>query len=155
MEYLYLGIFLLAPALVKWLCGKVSILGKIGPILLLYALGIVMGNLSLLPFLSESVARPAGLPGIQDIVTSAMVPLAIPLMLFGCRFRRSETRNQALALATGLLAVIFTAIAGYFIFGKAIDSSSLVGAGNGTTAAKIGGMLTGVYTGGTVNLASL
>ena len=155
MEYLYLGIFLLAPALVKWLCGKVSILGKIGPILLLYALGIVIGNLSLLPFLSESVARPAGLPGIQDMVTSAMVPLAIPLMLFGCRFRRSETRNQALALATGLLAVIFTAIAGYFIFGKAIDSSSLVGAGNGTTAAKIGGMLTGVYTGGTVNLASL
>ena len=28
-----------------------------------------------------------------------------------------------------------------------------MGAGNGTTAAKLGGMLTGVYTGGTANLA--
>ena len=30
-----------------------------------------------------------------------------------------------------------------------------MGAGNGTTAAKRAGMLTGVYTGGTVNLASV
>lgn len=156
MKYLYLAIFLTSPALVKYICSKSRILGKIGPIIILYAIGIVIGNLSLIPGIPQSIARPEGLHGIQDLVTSAMVPLAIPLMLYGCSFHRSETRNQALALVTGVVAVALTAIIGFFIFGPSIDSSSLVTESSGsTTAAKIGGMMTGVYTGGTVNLAAL
>lgn len=37
-------IFVSAPALVLWLCKKLPLLGKIGPILLLYLLGIVIAN---------------------------------------------------------------------------------------------------------------
>lgn len=166
MKYVYLIIFLLAPAGIMWLCKRYKWLGKIGPILVLYILGIILGNLGLIPGLPECIARPEGLYGIQDILTSAMVPLAIPLMLFGCSFRKSETKNQVLALVTGIFSVICAVVAGYLIFHKAIDASSLVTtsqaavasgeiAGTGTTAAKIGGMLTGVYTGGTVNLAAL
>jgi len=86
----------------------------------------------------------SNLPGIQDVLSSAMVPMAIPLILFGCSFHKSQTRSHLLALITGLVAVIIAVIAGYLLFGERIADG-----------AKIGGMLTGVYTGGTINLASL
>lgn len=135
MNILYLLLFLLAPAGVLWLCRRVKILGKAGPVLILYFLGLVVGNIGW---------KPSGLPALQDTLTNVTVPLAIPLMLFGCTFRRSETRSQLLALVTGLVAVVIAVFAGFLIFGRSLDDG-----------AKVGGMLTGVYTGGTVNLASL
>ena len=126
--------FLLAPAGVLRLCRQFPTLGKIGPVLILYLLGILVGNLF----------HPAGMARIQQALSSAMVPLAIPLMLFSCTFRRSGTRSQLLALLSGMLAVTAAVIAGYLLFGKGLEDGP-----------KIGGMLTGVYTGGTVNLASL
>ena len=126
--------FLLAPAGVLWLCRKVPALDRIGPVLVLYLLGILVGNLF----------HPPGMAQIQEILSSAMVPLAIPLMLFSCTFRKSETRSQLLALLSGLLAVAVAVVAGYLLFGRNLEDG-----------AKVGGMLTGVYTGGTINLASL
>ena len=127
-------IYLLAPAGVMWLCRKVSWLGKIGPVLVLYVLGIILGN----------VWHPTGMAAIQEVLSSAAVPLAIPLMLFGCTFRKGETRSQVLAVIAGMASVIIVVIAGYLVFGRNIPDG-----------AKIGGMLTGVYTGGTVNLAAI
>ena len=126
--------FLLIPAGVLWLCRRFSVLDRIGPVLILYIIGIIFGNLF----------HPSGMAGIQDVLSSAMVPLAIPLMLFSCTFRRSETRSQLLALLSGLFAVTAAVLAGYFMFGRNMEDG-----------AKVGGMLTGVYTGGTINLASL
>ena len=140
-------VFLLAPAAVLWLCRRVRWVGKIGPVLILYLLGILLGNIGFVPGLS----LPSGAAGIQDILSSAMVPIAIPLMLLGCTFKKSETRSQVLALFTGMIAVVLAVMAGYLVFGRAIDAS----ASGADTAANIGGMLTGVYTGGTINLASL
>ena len=37
--------FLLTPAVVVWLCRRLSLLRKIGPIMVLYAIGIVVANL--------------------------------------------------------------------------------------------------------------
>lgn len=128
-------IFCLAPAGVLWLCRRFSFLGKIGPVLLLYGLGIIIGNIGLMP---------DRLPAIQEILSNAMVPLAIPLMLFGCTFNMKGTRSQILALVTGLVSVAIAVAVGYLIFGKEIPDG-----------AKVGGMLTGVYTGGTINLAAL
>lgn len=133
-DILMILFFVLAPAGVLWLCGKVKFLGKIGPVLVLYILGVVVGN----------VFHPQGMAKIQDLLTSAMVPLAIPLMLFSCTFSRTETRSQLLALVSGMVAVVAAVVAGYFLFGRDIPDG-----------AKIGGMLTGVYTGGTINLAAL
>ena len=109
-------------------------LDKIGPVLILYIVGIIFGNLF----------HPSGMAGIQEVLSSATVPLAIPLMLFSCTFQRSKTRSQLLALLLGLAAVTLSVLAGYFLFGRNMEDG-----------AKIGGMLTGVYTGGTINLASL
>lgn len=128
-------IFCLAPAGVLWICRKVTLLGKIGPVLLLYILGVILGNIGI---------RPEGMGTIQDVLSSAMVPLAIPMMLFGCTFRLRETRQQLKALLTGITAVAFAVVIGYLIFGRNIEEGT-----------KIGGMLTGVYTGGTINLAAL
>ena len=128
-------VFCVAPAGVLWVCKKVSLFEKIGPVLLLYILGVVIGNIGI---------KPEGMSTLQDIMSSAMVPLAIPMMLFGCTFRLRETKQQLKALLTGLTAVVIAVIGGYLVFGRHIDEG-----------AKIGGMLTGVYTGGTINLAAL
>ncbi len=140
-------VFLLAPAGVLALCRKFKWLGKIGPVLVLYVLGIIIGNIGLIP----GVSLPGQMAGVQDILSSAMVPIATPLMLLGCTFKRSETRSQLLALITGVTAVVISVAVGYLVFADAIDSSRMAG----DSAAKIGGMLTGVYTGGTINLAAL
>lgn len=127
--------FCMIPAGVLWLCRKVPFLGKIGPVLILYLTGLIIGNSGLMP---------DQLPLVQDIMSNATVPLAIPLMLFGCTFRRDGTRSQILAMVTGLVSVILAVVAGYMIFGNSIEEGT-----------KVGGLLTGVYTGGTINLAAL
>ena len=127
--------FCLIPAGVLQLCRKFSLLRKIGPVMLLYGLGIIIGNIGLMP---------EQMPAVQDILSNAMVPLAIPLMLFACTFNLKGARSQILALATGLISVITAVTIGFFIFGRDIPEG-----------AKVGGMLTGVYTGGTINLAAL
>ncbi len=127
--------FCIIPAGVLWLCKKVSFLGKIGPVMVLYALGIIIGNIGLMP---------EQMPAVQEILSNAMVPLAIPLMLFGCTFNMKGARSQILALVTGMISVVIAVIIGYCIFGRNLQEG-----------AKIGGMLTGVYTGGTINLAAL
>ena len=127
--------FCLIPAGVLRLCRKFSLLRKIGPVMLLYGLGIIIGNIGLMP---------EQMPAVQDILSNAMVPLAIPLMLFACTFNLKGARSQILALATGLISVITAVAIGFLIFGRDIPEG-----------AKVGGMLTGVYTGGTINLAAL
>lgn len=129
------ALFCLAPAAVLWCCSRSRWLRKIGPVLILYLIGIVIGNAGFLP---------PQMPQLQDVFSSITVPLAIPLMLFGCTLRRSITRSQWLALATGLAAVIATVVTGYLLFGRNLQQG-----------AAVGGMLTGVYTGGTINLAAL
>ena len=127
--------FCLLPTVVLWLCRKFSFLGKIGPVLLLYGLGIIIGNIGLMP---------KQLPAVQELLSNAMVPLAIPLMLYGCTFNMKGARSQILALVTGMISVATAVVIGYLIFGRNLPEG-----------AKIGGMLTGVYTGGTINLAAL
>ena len=127
--------FCLIPTAILWLCRKFSLLQKIGPVLLLYATGLIIGNIGLMP---------DQMPAVQEILSNAMVPLAIPLMLFSCTFNMKGARSQILALVTGMISVAAAIVIGFFIFGRNIPEG-----------AKIGGMLTGVYTGGTINLAAL
>ena len=127
--------FCIIPAGVLWLCRRFTWLGKIGPVLILYFIGIIIGNIGLMP---------EQMPAVQEILSNAMIPLAIPLMLYGCTFKMSGARSQILALITGLISVTLAVVIGYMIFGKSLPEG-----------AKIGGMLTGVYTGGTINLAAL
>lgn len=126
--------FLTLPAGVLALCRKNKALGKVGPVLILYIIGLIIGN----------VFHPASMAQVQDLMSSAMVPIAIPLLLFGCTFQKSETRSQLLALLTAIVSVVIVTVIGFYVFGRHIEDG-----------AKIGAMLTGVYSGGTMNLAAL
>lgn len=128
-------LFLLLPAFVLWLCRKSKILGKIGPIMLLYMIGIGIGNL---PSLPEQMAT------LQELLPNIMVPLAIPMMLFGCNFSFSDAGLQLKVVVSGFLAVVIAVTVGYLLFGTNVDEG-----------AKIGGIISGMYTGGTLNAAAL
>ncbi len=135
-------IYILMPAVVIWLCEKYSILNKLGPILLLYIIGAIIGNTGLMP---ASAAK------IQDIMMTLIIPIAIPLMLFSCDFKRWDIRGALLTLVTGVVAVVVTIIAGYFIFRPYIDPTTVIG----QQFNNIAGLMAGVYTGGTPNMAAI
>ena len=140
-------VFVLMPALVLLLCRKVKWIGKLGPILTLYIIGVIIGNLGNI----FGIKLPESTSSIQNVLSSVTVPFAIPLMLLGCTFSKGDGRKYIMVLLTGLVAVIIAIIGGFFIFRHSIDSSVLSVDG----AAKIGGLLTGSYTGGTINMAAL
>lgn len=127
--------FLATPALVLWICRRVTILGKIGPIMVLYALGMVVGNLFTLP---------AEMLMLQELLPNVMVPLAIPMMLFGCSFSRSELALQIKVCVSGFLSVVVAVVGGYLLFGYKVPEG-----------AEVGGIISGMYTGGTINAAAL
>ena len=128
-------IFVLAPALVLWLCRKFPLLDKVGPIMILYALGIILGNI---PW------KPDEMPLMQELATSASIPLAIPMMLFACRFSLKEASQQVRVCISGFISVFIAVVVGYLIYGKHISEG-----------AEIGGIMSGMYTGGMVNASAL
>lgn len=128
-------IFTLTPALVLWLCRRYPMLDKLGPIIILYALGILLGN---------SHWKPTEMPQMQELATSASIALALPMMLFGCRFSRNEIGQQFKVCLSGFLSVFIAIIVGYLIYGYRIEEG-----------AEIGGIMSGMYTGGMVNAGAL
>ena len=128
-------IFVLAPALAIWLCRRVALLEKLGPIMLLYAFGIILGNI---PW------KPAEMPLMQELATSATIPLAIPMMLFGCHFTLKEASTQLKVCISGFLSVFIAIVVGYLLYGKHISEG-----------AEIGGIMSVMYTGGMLNAAAL
>lgn len=139
-------LFTLSPAAVLWLCRRYPWLDKIGPIVILYFLGAFIGNLPLMGI----HLFPQEMPKVQELLNNIMVPLAIPMMLFITVFRKSDTKQQFLSMIFGLIAVVIALVLGFLIFGEHITSQE-----DPLLGAKIGGMLTGSYTGGTVNMASI
>ncbi len=128
--------YILAPAGVLWACNKVKILGKIGPVLILYILGVLVTNLRILP---------QGMEGLQNSISEILVPLAIPMMLFGCNFKNFSAKDSLKSLIFGVISVIITVAAAFLIVGNKFGSESpIIAAG-----------LTGLYTGGSGNLAAI
>lgn len=128
--------YLLAPAGVIWLCRRVKFLNSIGPILILYVVGLIAGNLPIMP---------EGAFGLQNSLSSGIVPLAIPMMLFTLNFKKFPIKNSVLTLICGVVAVSIMVVLGFLLLRDHL----------GPDAYKIGGMITGLETGGTPNMASL
>ena len=128
-------IFCLAPAGVIWLCRRFPLLDSIGPIMILYAIGMLIGNLPLdIPNMAT----------IQKVATEASIPLAIPMMLYGCSFSRREAGLQCKIVVSGFLSVALAVTLGYLFFGRNVNEG-----------AQVGGIIAGMYTGGTINAAAL
>lgn len=134
--YIVLAIVLcVLPAGVVWLCNRSSVLAKLGPIMVLYAIGMVVGNLPIV----GSYLKP-----LQDVLPNVMIPLAIPMMLYGSRFSRREAGLQLRLVMSGFFAVCVAVVVGYLLFGRNVSGG-----------AEVGGIISGMYTGGTLNAAAL
>lgn len=132
------GVYLFAPLLLLYLCSEFQFLSRIGSVVLAYLFGLILGQLGVS---NELYAD------LQQIIMSIVIPLAIPLMLFSSDVKswRKLAAKPLYSLLFALLAVLVSVVAGYFIFGgPQIEGFD-----------KIGGLLVGVYSGGTPNLASL
>lgn len=138
MKAIILAILLfLLPILIIWISEKVSIIKKIGTVVIAYALGFAIGNSG---FFGEDVKQ------VQNLVTTITIPLALPLLLMSFDYRnwKTLTGNSIKALITGLISVIIVIVIGNYFFSDTVPESW-----------KISGLLVGVYSGGTPNLASL
>lgn len=131
--------YFLTPYLVIHLCRKSSFMNKVGEILLLYIIGILVSNIIVFPLgLGES------LRGIQDALTSVTILIAFPMILFSSDFKNWKLKKAIIALCIGLFSVLIVDVIGFYIFDDGQAGFE-----------KIAGLLVGVYTGGTPNLASL
>ena len=121
-----------------------TVVQKIGTVVLAYAVGIIASLCGLMQFPDPEVA--VSFSKLQSTVMSVTVPLAIPLMLFNCDFKlwTKALPKTAWALVTGLASVVIAVVTGYFIFRNNVPE-----------AANVAGMMTGIYTGGTVNFNAL
>ncbi len=128
--------YLLSPAAVLWACNKWKILGKIGPVLILYFLGIIVANLNLIP---------ADCAGLQDTISTIAIPLALPMMLYSCNFKKFSVKTSLKITIIGIIAVAIAVFAGFAAFRN----------GLGEEAPIVGGAIMGKCTGGTPNLAAL
>ena len=140
MSLLIIGLCVFAPLGILWLTYKSSLLNKIGSIIIAYIIGCALGLIGLIPDTEETHS-------LQTSIASVAIPFAIPLLLFSADIH-SWTRlapNFIKSTILGILGCVAAITMGFLICKQ--DSM--------TALANIGGMLTGLYTGGNANLASL
>lgn len=139
---LLLIFYFTAPAGILFICRKTKVFNKIGPVLTLYLLGVLVANIGIFP--TEAVAHDK-LMKFQNSISEVLVPLALPMMLFGCNFKRFSLGKSLGAFALGVLSVVTFVLVGYFVFQNQL----------GEEGAIMGAALTGQYLGGAANLAAI
>jgi len=129
--------YTLFPALVLYLAEKYSLIRRIGSVVICYAVGLLIGNIGILPENSQE---------FQDVITTIAIPLAIPLLLFSLDARSwfKMAPKTLLSLILGLVSMLMMVFLGYFLFKESIDETW-----------KVSGLLVGVYSGGTPNIAAI
>ena len=142
--YIILACYILFPLLIIEGFKRWKVVQKIGTVVLAYAIGIIASLCGVFHFPDPEVASTFS--KLQSTIMSVAVPLAIPLMLFNCDFKlwTKALPKTAWALTTGIAAVVVSVISGYFIFRNYVPE-----------VAKVAGMMTGIYTGGTMNFNAL
>jgi uncharacterized membrane protein len=132
-------IMLAFPILVIEIVKRNKLAGMVGPVILCYAVGLIVGNLP-----DSPVDRKLS----QD-VAEGCVPLAISLMLLSTRFVAwlKYAKQTAFSFALAVVAVLvasFSVSAFFHLNEMGVDD-----------VWKLSGMMVGVYTGGTPNLAAI
>ena len=162
------------PIAIIYMCRKWSFLKKLGSIVIAYAFGLLLGSSGILPTGSEnyylelrgdsalSAAQVESLLAsgtisqddvfinsirkVQDGLITIAIPLAFPLLLFSLNIRKwlKYAKTGFVSMILALISIVVIIISGFFIFKNVVPDSW-----------KVAGMLVGVYTGGTPNMASL
>jgi len=129
--------YFLFPAYLLFYSTRFSIINKIGVVVLCYAGGLVIGNMNIIP---ESIS------GLSSDLMGVTILLGIPLVLFSENIVKwaKMAKTTFISLLLGVASVVVLVFIGYFIFRERIPEIW-----------KISGMMIGVYTGGTPNLAAI
>lgn len=129
--------FFLVPAGIIWICQRFPRINKIGPVIIAYFLGILLGNSPLLP---------EGVLELQDTLSGVTVALALPLLLFSLDVRSwlQSAGKAILSMLGATILVIMVAGFGAYLIRSGVED-----------AWQFGGMAIGLYTGGTPNLAAI
>ncbi len=132
-----LMIHILFPALVIYLCYRFPLVNTIGAVILCYLAGMLAGN-----FFTFSAA----MAGVQDLLSSGAVALALPLLLFSMDVKAwSRLAGKAtLCMLLATIAIVAVALGGFMLIRD-----------KAPYAWQLGGMAVGLYTGGTPNLAAI
>ena len=139
-----IGYFVI-PVLIILIFNKYRWARSIGTVIMAYAVGIVAALIGFLPSGTDPGAE--AFESMQKTLMNVTVPLAIPLMLFNSDFKlwtKSLPKTMAVLLG-GLVSILIALLSGYFLFRNAgIPQFERVTA-----------MMTGIYTGGTMNFSAL
>ena len=128
------------PLLVVRLSYRWAFINKVSPMMVLYCIGLLVGNMGLMGSVELSVCTWA---------SNIAVPMAIPLMLMSCDFRRWSTRIAFKAFLTGVASIVVVIVVGYFMFlPQAVDAGV-----SADDYSKVSAAMMGIYTGGIPNIA--
>ncbi len=175
MNQIFLVLFyFIVPYFILYFTHKSDNLKKIGAIIQAYIIGLLLGNIGIFPKVSDNFTQLLGnhafLPKAeveqlfkngeiiasdlvrnqigmtQDIVMTIVIPLAIPLLLFSLDIKSSfkHLKSGLGSLLIAIVSLLISIVIGHVLFANHLPESY-----------KISGMMVGLYTGGTPNLAAL
>lgn len=123
------------PAVTFWLESKYDLFKKINPCILCIFISMFLSNVGVIP-----IDHP-----VYSQIYSLAVPLAIPMLLFSVNIKEwaSLAKTAILSFVIGCIGVTIVVL----VTGMFMDV--------GPEGWKIGGMLIGTYTGGSMNLAGV
>ena len=144
--YIVIALYVLVPVAIVECFKRWTWMQKIGTVVAAYAVGIIFALTGFVHF-EPGTAAALSFSKIQSTLMSVTVPLAIPLMLFNCDFKlwTKALPKTIWSLVGGISAVLVAVVSGYFIF-HTPDVPEFN---------KVAAMMTGIYTGGTMNFNAL
>ena len=144
--YIIIALYILVPVIIIECFKRWTWMQKIGTVVAAYAIGIIFALTGFVHFEPETAAALT-FGKLQSTIMSVAVPLAIPLMLFNCDFKlwTKALPKTIWSLVGGIVAVLAAVISGYYIF-HTPDVPQFN---------KVAAMMTGIYTGGTMNFNAL
>jgi len=134
---LFAALYLLAPLGLVLLARHVTLAAKLGPIILCYIAGLLLGLSGLQPEAAETIRTP---------IMEASLGLALPLLLFAVDLRAWMRVAGSAMLSMGLAIVSVVCVASLlFLLFSARDLQG---------AEQLSGMAVGMYTGGIANMGA-
>ncbi len=131
--------FILFPSIVIYLNNRVKAVEKIGIVIICYAMGMLVGNVGILP-------ETELFKTIQTTIQDVSVCLALPLILFSIDVKKwlKIAKKGLICMILAILSISITVVVLQLILVK-----------QNPDVADLGALAMGVYTGGTVNVASI
>lgn len=166
--------YLVVPFLIIFITQKYPLVNKLGAVAIAYGLGMILGSIGFFPVASEAYLSILGsdkfldpeqanqlletgkitagdltknkISTLQSNINDISVAIAIPLLLFSLDLKKwfKMAGKAFLSVVLALISVLVVIFTGFFIFkGKIEDIGD------------VSGMLIGIYSGGTPNLAAI